>query len=97
MSARIHSIGLELDVETTDGETIVSIPSNPGEEEAKSILADMCGECLRADDIFKKNPLLLREFVQALTGAANHLSMIQSDLSPFFRKLDRIIEKHEWP
>ena len=97
MSARIHSIGVELDVETTDGETIVSIPSNPGEEEARSILANMCGEAMRAEDILKKNPLLLREFTLALTGAANHLTAIHADLSPFFRKLDRIIEKHEWP
>jgi hypothetical protein len=98
MSARIDNIGIEMDVIGSDGgDTIVSIPSNPGEKEAKSMLADICGECGRADDIFKKNPLLLREFVQALSGAANHLSMIQSDLSPFFRKLDRIIEGHKWP
>lgn len=98
MSARIRSISLELDVQTSEGtEAIVCIPSNPGAEEAKSILSEMCGECMHAEDIFKKNPLLLREFVQALGGAANHLSMIQSDLSPFFRKLDRIILSHPWP
>ena len=97
MSARIHNIGIELDVETDYGETIVTIPSNPGEEEAKCILADMCGEYGRAEDLLKKNPLLLREFTLALTAAANHLSMIQSDLGPIFRKLDRIIGEHEWP
>lgn len=98
MLARIRSISIELDVQTSEGtETIVCIPGDPGALEAKSILSELCGECMHAEDIFKKNPLLLREFVQVLRGAADHLPMIQSDLSPFFRKLDRIILSHPWP